>query len=116
MNCQDANTGIKIQVSSKAANIAFGIAVSGTGDTRTITISTNTAGTYLFRVWLIDDSTDPNQLTPTVPSGDSTVEWFRTTNSSGVLTLNVTHDGTHNWYPAATLLGPVGVGDVLQYT
>jgi len=116
MSCQDANTGIKVQVSSKSANIAFGVVVSGTGINRTITITTDTAGYFLFRIWLIESSTAPGQLTPVAPSGGDTVEWYLCTNSSGVLTLTITHSGTHTWYPAATLIGPVGIGDALAFT
>jgi len=115
MQCQDANTGVKCQVSSKAANIAFAIVVSGTGVTRTIVISTNTTGSYLFRIWLVDSATDKvASLTP--PSGSETTVWFEETNTSGSLTKTITHNGTQNWYLKAVLIGPVGTSDILQFT
>lgn len=115
MTCQDANTGIKVQVSSKAANIAFGMVTSGTGNTRTIVISTNTTGSYLFRIWLVDGATD-TEITQQPPSEDQTVVWFKETNTSGSLTQTVVHNGTQDWYLKAVLIGPVGTSDILEFT
>jgi len=115
MTCQDANTGIKVQVSSKAANTAFSIVRSGTGNTRTLTISTDTAGSYLFRIWLVDSATD-RTITQQPPSEDQTTVWFKETLSTGILTHTVVHNGTQNWYMKAVLIGPVATSDILQYT
>lgn len=115
MSLQDANTGIKVQVSSKSANIAFAITVAGTGNSRTVTIQTDTSGSYLFRIWLVDAVTD-TILTSQPPSGGDTVEWWRETDSNGSLTLTIEHTGTQTWYPKATLIGPVGTGDALAFT
>jgi len=115
MSCQNANTGIKVQVSSKSANIAFGLTVSGTGITRTIAIQTDTAGSYLFRVWLVDAETD-RVISVVNPSGENATEWWIESDSDGSLTKTITHDGTRDWYPKAVLIGPVATGDVLSFT
>ena len=117
MACQDANTGIKVEVSSKAANVAFGITVSGTGNTRTVVIQTDTAGRYSFRIWLVNDNADPDTITLNPPSGDATqTVWYRVTDSAGSLTFDVTHVSADTWYPVAVLVGPVAIGDALAFT
>jgi len=108
MACQDANTGIAVYVTSVSPNVAFSLAASGTGNTRTITIQTNESGFFDMHFWLSDSPTDPT-VSLVLPDGGGGNNWFEPTNASGVLTKDVTHSGTHTWYVWATLIGPIGV-------
>ena len=110
----DPHTGIQVQWSSKAANIAFAMTVSGTGHTRTIAIATDVAAQYLMRIWLEEANVATGQLSPVLPDSNQQVEWWIVTDASGNYTLSVTHTGAHSWYPKACLIGPVANGDVLD--
>jgi len=104
-------------VTNQAANLGYIIAVSGTGTSRTVTVTMNRTGYFMFRLWLTDSATSLNTVTLTPPSGDTTAEWWEVTNSSGVLTKTITHTGAADtWYFNAVMLGQVGTSDALTFT
>jgi hypothetical protein len=117
MSCSaDNRTGLAIETSLKSPNTPFEIAVTGTSASKTITITVDHAGYWLFRLWLVDSATTPGSKTLFPPSGSDVAEWYEVTNSSGVLTKTITHSGTRSWYVCATLVGPVSVSDVLAFS
>lgn len=116
MTCSaDNRTGLAVETSLKSPNTPFEIAVTGTIVTKTITITVDHAGYWLFRLWLCDSATNPGQKSLVAPSGMEVVEWYDVTNSSGVYTKTITHVGSRTWYICATMVGPVSVSGVLTY-
>lgn len=104
-------------VSNQAANLGYTLAITGTGTSRTATITMNRTGYFLFRIWLTDSATAPGTQTLNPPSGDTTTEWWECTASTGVLTKTITHTGAATtWYVNAVLIGEVGISDEVAFT
>ena len=115
--CADSTTGLAVAVSLKTPNAPFEMAVTGAGSTKTVTLTVGLTGFWLFRIWLVDLNTAPQERTLTPPDGEEHTLWDEITNSSGVLTKEITHNGAaDSWYLAAVLVGPVGVSSVIQFS
>ena len=114
MPTMDPHSGVKVQISSKAANVAFAMTVAGTGHTRTVTFATDVAAQYRIDVWLEEAAVATGQLSRVLPDGNQQVEWMIVTTAAGTYTLTITHSGAHTWYPKACLVGPVCNGDALD--
>lgn len=114
--CEDPTMGVEVVVTSKSPNVAFAITTSGTGNTRTVAIQTDVAGTWLFRVWLEDAATPTGELSTTLPDTPHDNEWWKITAATGALSFDITYSGAHTWYVNAVLIGPVGTSDALIYT
>lgn len=117
MTCAaDNRTGLAIETSMKSQNTPFEIAITGTSGSKTITITVDHAGYWLFRFWLVDSATVPGQKTLSPPSGSDVIEWYDVTNSAGIYTKTITHSGTKTWYVCATMVGPVSVSGALAFS
>jgi len=114
--CSDTLTGLAVRASTVSPNTPFIISVGDeTSDSITVTITVDETGYYLLRLWLIDASTTPGELSAVPPDGDTETLWYEVTNSSGVLTKTFTHSGTGTWYLAGVVLGPVGVSSAITF-
>jgi hypothetical protein len=116
MSCADSNTtGLAVEVSIATPNTPYLITVSGSGTTRTVQLQVDHTGFWLFKLWLVDSDSDPRSPTLVPPSGGATVEWFKVTDSTGLLEMTITHEGTRDWYLAAVLIGPVATSSVISF-
>ncbi len=88
-------------------------------NTATISIQVNDHPDNLtytsLRMWLIDDNTNPNDVTLSVPTGgDTSVEWTVITDSSGAYSHSITHTGSSTtWYLAIEVDGRVYITDAI---
>jgi hypothetical protein len=100
--------GLAVEAFRQSPNVMFEIALTGDAPTKTITATVDKAGYWLFRFWLIDENTSPNQKSNVCPNGESAIEWYDVTASTGIYTKTLTHTGVHDWQVCATLVGEVG--------
>lgn len=116
MSCGDSEHGLAVIWTLVSPNANYTVAVSGTGVTRTVTITMNSAGYYLFKLWLIDTASNPGLESAFPTSGEARTNWEIVTTSAGVITKTFTHNGSRTWYLATSVGGVVAVSDALAFT
>lgn len=115
--CSTNDNGLAIEWSVAPINAAYIVAITGIGTSRVITAQVSAAGFYLFRLTLVDLATTPGTKTLTPPSGSDITEWWLTTDSMGLLTKTIVHDGlAQTWYPVLGLICRLSIGDALAFT
>jgi hypothetical protein len=75
-----------------------------------------TAGYYLIEVWLTNTNTDPNDESGTIPDDPQVTRWRKSTDSAGLLSIDIEYSGAHTWYANVVVLGAIGISDALLYT
>lgn len=117
MSCAESEHGLAVIWTLVSPNAGFTIAVSGTGTSRTVTITMGSSGYFLVKLWLCDSATVPGTQSAFPSSGEDRVQWELVTNSSGVLTKVITHTGAdRTWYMAAAVGGRIAVSAALAFT
>jgi len=91
------------------------VSVSGTGTTRTISLSIDTGGFFVVRLWLTD-TTNPAKPTVVPPTGGDKVDWMIVTASDGTYTEDVTNTTVKDWYVNGMIVGKIDSGTLLSFT
>ena len=107
-SCPDPVQTINQTAVTVAANTSISIAITGSAPNKTVTITAATAGYWLIRVWLILNGAGTDaQETLQPPSTPGISQFFKVTNSAGVLTFTVGDTVLGQWQVVAAVIGPV---------
>ena len=98
-------------------NTTFNITLTTVSATRIdAEIDIGSASRYYVKYWLVDATTTPNDRTLDPPTGDSTVEWEKVTDSDGTYThtINNTASGK-TLYMVAVWAGQYAISDAISF-
>lgn len=91
------------------------VEITGTGNTRTISLSVTTGGSFIVRIWLTD-AADPASSTLQPPTGGDKVDWKIVTATDGSYSETIQNSTVKEWYVQAAIVGKINANNLMQFT